>query len=107
MEEIWLKPYVSQDFDPKAAAEARKAEMAGMNDLVCDLDSKDLKDFEKASAVFIVCAYFRHDTQDVSIDSVKEWAEGRDNVDLRSCLDVIRRTAADIISRVEDKMWKY
>ena len=197
MEEIWLKPYVSQDFDPKAAAEARKAEMAGMNeqidqrlkeifsgerfkeylelssrlrrysvnnqllimsqkpdavmrqsfekwkdagrfvkkgekgirimapykykditafkpssvfdisqtdgdikpfiggpelsddqvkgmnDLVCDLDSKDLKDFEKASAVFIVSAYFRQDTQDVSIDSVKEWAEGKDNVDLR------------------------
>jgi hypothetical protein len=34
MEEIWLKPYVSQDFDPKAAAEARKAEMAGMNEQI-------------------------------------------------------------------------
>ena len=34
MEEIWLRPYVSQDFDPKAAAEARKAEMAGMNEQI-------------------------------------------------------------------------
>ena len=34
MEEIWLKPYVSQDFDPKAVAEARKAEMAGMNEQI-------------------------------------------------------------------------
>ena len=29
-----MKPYVSQDFDSKAAAEARKAEMAGMNEQI-------------------------------------------------------------------------
>lgn len=29
-----MKPYVSQDFDSKAAAEARKAEMVGMNEQI-------------------------------------------------------------------------
>ncbi len=79
-------------------------QVKGMNDLIRELNSKELKDFEKASAAFIASAYFRQDTQEVPIDSVKDWAMGKDNVDLRSSLEVIRRAASDIISRVEEKM---
>ncbi len=75
-----------------------------MKDFLSELNSKELKDFEKASSAFIASAYFRQDAQEVPIDSVKDWAMGKDNVDLRSCLEVIRRAAADVINRVEEKM---
>lgn len=80
-------------------------EQAGdMKNMLDELKGKDLKDYEISSISYITCRHFSQEVEDISIDSIVTWAMDKDNVDLRNCLDGIRRGVLEIISRVEEKI---
>lgn len=53
------------------------------------------------SVAFTVCSYFGIDTSDYSFGYVAGWSEGKELEELRNSLDVIRKTAGEMIDGIE------
>lgn len=62
---------------------------------------RNAMEVQAESVAFTVCSYFGIDTSDYSFGYVAGWSEGRGVEELRKNLDVIRKTAGEIIDGIE------
>lgn len=69
-----------------------------------DKKSRGQKEVEAESVAYVVCQHFGIDTSDYSFPYVATWSEGKEVPELKASLDTIRRTAADLIVKIEDKV---
>ena len=70
-----------------------------------DRKSRGQKEVEAESVAYVVCQHFGIDTSDYSFPYVATWSEGKEVPELKASLDTIRRTAADLIVKIEDKVF--
>lgn len=60
--------------------------------------------FEAESVAYVVCQHYGINTSDYSFSYVAGWSEGKETPELKSSLDKIRQTAAEFISKIDEKM---
>ena len=66
--------------------------------------SKNQKETEAESVAYVVCQHYGIDTSDYSFGYVASWSEGKEVPELKASLDTIRRTAADFITKIDEKV---
>ncbi len=66
--------------------------------------SKSQKETEAESVAYVVCQHFGIETADYSFGYVATWSKDKTVSELKSSLDKIRKTAADIIDRIEKEL---
>ena len=66
--------------------------------------SRNTKEVQAESVAYTVCQRFGLDTSDYSFGYIAGWSSGRDIKELKESLKVIRSTAAEIISGIEQRM---
>lgn len=62
------------------------------------------REVEAESVAYTVCQYFGLDTSDYSFPYIASWSSGRDMKELRSSMDLIRRTAGSFIDRMMENI---
>ena len=66
--------------------------------------SKNQKETEAESVAYVVCQHYGIDTSDYSFGYVASWSEGKEVPELKASLDTIRRTASEMIQKIDDKV---
>ncbi len=66
--------------------------------------SKSQRETEAESVAYVVCQHYGIDTSEYSFAYVATWSEGKDVSKLKASLDTIRRTASDLIIKIDEKM---
>lgn len=66
--------------------------------------NRQIKEVQAESVAFTVCQYYGIDTSDYSFGYIAGWSSNKDLKELRSSLDIIRRTAQTIIAGVDCKL---
>ena len=66
--------------------------------------SKNQKETEAESVAYVVCQHYGIDTSDYSFAYVATWSEGKEVPELKASLDTIRRTASDLIVKIDEKV---
>ena len=66
--------------------------------------SKNQKETEAESVAFVVCQHYGIDTSDYSFGYVASWSEGKEVPELKASLDTIRKTASDLITKIDDEI---
>ena len=69
-----------------------------------DKKSRGQKEVEAESVAFVVCQHYGIDTSDYSFGYVAGWAADKELKELKGSLDLIRRSAADLIVKIDDKV---
>ena len=72
-------------------------------DKVLDKDHHT-KEVEAESVAYTVCQHFGIDTSDYSFGYIAGWSSGHDMKELKSSLDIIRKTASELITGIEDRL---
>ncbi len=80
------------DYDLKAPPDERP-----------DID-RETMECQAESIAYTVCQHYGLDTSDYSFGYVAVWSSGRELKELRSSLEIIRDTAAEVIDSVEDQL---
>lgn len=62
--------------------------------------SREQKECEAESVAYIVCQHLGVDTSEYSFEYLASWSDGKELKELRESLDLIRKTASDIIQKV-------
>lgn len=62
---------------------------------------RNTMEVQAESVAFTVCSHFGIDTSDYSFGYVAGWSKGRDLDELKNSLEVVRKTAGDIIDGIE------
>lgn len=62
--------------------------------------SREQKECEAESVAYIVCQHLGVDTSDYSFEYLASWSDGKELKELRESLNLIRKTASDIIQKV-------
>ena len=60
--------------------------------------------FEAESVAYVVCQHYGIDTSDYSFAYVATWSADKEVPELKASLDTIRRTAADLIVKIDEKV---
>ena len=71
---------------------------AGNND-----KTRNQKEVEAESVAYAVCRHFGIDASDYSFGYIAGWSSSDDLKEFESSLELIQKTASDIISGIEDK----
>lgn len=66
--------------------------------------SKNQKETEAESVAYVVCQHYGIDTSDYSFAYVATWSADKEVPELKASLDTIRRTAADLIVKIDEKV---
>jgi len=66
--------------------------------------SKNQKETEAESVAYVVCQHYGIDTSDYSFGYVASWSEGKEVPELKASLDTIRRTASEMIQKIDEKV---
>ena len=66
--------------------------------------SKNQKETEAESVAFVVCEHYGIDTSDYSFGYVASWSKDKDVPELKASLDTIRKTASELITRIDEKL---
>lgn len=79
--------------------------------LHCNLDVDAIKDkrtveVEAESIAFIVCYHFGIDTSEYSFKYIAEWSNGKELKELKSSLNIIKKTASKFIMKIEETLKK-
>ena len=69
-----------------------------------DKKSQGQKEVEAESIAYIVCQHYGIDTSDYSFAYVATWSADKDVPELKASLDTIRRTASDLIVKIDEKV---
>ena len=69
-----------------------------------DKKTRNQKETEAESVAYIVCKHFGIDTADYSFGYLATWSGDKDVPELKNSLETIRRTASDMIIKLEDKL---
>ena len=62
--------------------------------------------FEAESVAYVVCNHFGLDTSEYSFSYIASWSSGKNMKELRASMDTIRKTSADMIGQIEEKLRK-
>ena len=76
-------------------------------DISVPAKDRNTKEVEAESIAFTVCRHFGIDTSDYSFSYIAGWSTGRDMKELKSSLDVIRRTASELITGIEGQLREF
>lgn len=68
-----------------------------------DLD-RITKEIQAESVAYTVCSYYGIDTSDYSLGYVAGWAGDKDFKELRESIEIIRRTASDLINSIDARL---
>lgn len=66
--------------------------------------SRNGKEVEAESVVYVVCQHYGINTSDYSFSYVAGWSEGKETPELKASLDKIRQTASEFIYQIDQKM---
>ena len=66
--------------------------------------SRNAKEVEAESVAFTVCQHYGIDTSDYSFAYIASWSEGKDTLELKQSMDIIRKAAAEMISEIDKHM---
>ena len=64
----------------------------------------DTLTFEAESVAYVVCQHYGIDTSDYSFAYVATWSADKEVPELKASLDTIRRTASDMIVKIDEKL---
>ena len=67
-----------------------------------DKKTQNQKETEAESVAYVVCAHYGIDTSDYSFPYVATWSADKEVPELKASLDIIRRTASDLIVKIDD-----
>ena len=81
------------------ALHSREAQQAGG-----EAKSKNQKETEAESVAYVVCQHYGIDTSDYSFAYVATWSADKDVPELKASLDTIRRTASELITKIDEKV---
>lgn len=104
---IAIKEGMSETQTVKTALhEASHAALHSRTMMSGDVDKKSLnqKETEAESVAFVVCQHYGIDTSDYSFGYVATWASDKEVPELKASLETIRRTASDLIVKIDDKV---
>lgn len=59
---------------------------------------------EAESVAYVVCNHFGLDTSEYSFSYIASWSSGKNMKELRASMDTIRKTSADMIGQIEEKL---
>ena len=62
---------------------------------------RNTKEVETESVAYTVCQHFGIDTSDYSFGYIVGWSSGKDMKELKSSLDIIRKTSSELITGIE------
>jgi antirestriction protein ArdC len=65
---------------------------------------RNTREVEAESVAYTVCQHFGVDTSDYSFGYIAGWSNGRELKELKASLELIRTTASDLISRIEQTL---
>lgn len=66
--------------------------------------SKNQKETEAESVAYVVCQHYGIDTSDYSFHYVATWSVDKEVPELKASLDTIRRTASELIVKIDEKV---
>ena len=69
-----------------------------------DKKSRNQKECEAESVAYVVCQHYGIDTSDYSFAYVATWSADKEVPELKASLDTIRRAAADLIVKIDEKV---
>jgi len=69
-----------------------------------DKKSQGQKEVEAESIAYVVCQHYGIDTSDYSFAYVATWSADKEVPELKASLDTIRRTASDLITKIDEKV---
>ena len=64
----------------------------------------DTLTFQAESVAYVVCNHFGLDTSEYSFSYIASWSSGKNMKELRASMDTIRKTSADMIGQIEEKL---
>ncbi|MXP75399.1 DUF4316 domain-containing protein [Lachnospiraceae bacterium WCA-9-b2] len=65
---------------------------------------RETKEVEAESVAYTVCQHFGIDTSDYSFGYIAGWSSGKEMSELKSSLDIIRRTSSELIKGIETQL---
>ena len=65
------------------------------------------KEVEAESVAYVVCNHFGLDTSEYSFSYIASWSSGKNMKELRASMDTIRKTSADMIGQIEEKLKEF
>ena len=65
---------------------------------------RETKEVEAESVAYTVCQHFGIDTSDYSFGYIAGWSSGKEMPELKSSLDIIRRTSSELIKGIEAQL---
>lgn len=98
--EIVIKQGMSQTQTIKTAVHERAHQMLH-SDQNQGLQSRSSKEVEAESVAYVVCQHYGIDTSDYSFAYIASWSDGKDTPELKKSLDLIRKTASQMISVID------
>lgn len=105
--EIVIKKGLSESQTLKTAihesAHARLHDKETMENLGEEKD-RLTKEVEAESVAYCVCSAFELDTSEYSFPYIAGWSSGRDMKELKASMDVIRKTAGEMIDQLREKI---
>lgn len=69
-----------------------------------DKKSRNQKECEAESVAYVVCQHYGIDTAEYSFPYVAGWSSDKEVPELKASLDTIRRAAADLIVKIDEKV---
>ena len=66
--------------------------------------TRNSKEVEAESVAYTVCQHYGIDTSDYSFSYVVGWSKDKDTPELKASMETIRKTAADMIHAIDEKM---
>ena len=62
------------------------------------------REVEAESVAYVVCNHFGLDTSEYSFSYIASWSSGKNMKEFRASMDTIRKTSADMIGQIEEKL---
>ena len=60
--------------------------------------------FQAESVAYVVCNHFGLNTSEYSFSYIASWSSGKNMKELRASMDIIRKTSADMIGQIEERL---
>lgn len=62
------------------------------------------REVEAESVAYVVCNHFGLNTSEYSFSYIASWSSGKNMKELRASMDIIRKTSADMIGQIEERL---
>ena len=104
---IAIQPGMSEEQTMKTAVhETAHAVLHDRDQMEAEGIVKDqlTREVEAESVAYVVCNHFGLDTSEYSFSYIASWSSGKNMKELRASMDTVRKTSADMIGQIEEKL---